>query len=62
MAAHMPSRALGVATTSSPNCLAEETEGEMPMIKEVRCLPHTDVRLLCRTGAGRSWSSRGAGR
>jgi hypothetical protein len=39
-------RPLGVATTSSPSCSTEETEGEMPMIKEVRCLPHTEVRQL----------------
>ena len=32
MTAHMPSRALGVATRSSPNCSTEETEGEMAMI------------------------------
>jgi hypothetical protein len=66
MTAHMPSRALGVATTSSPSCSAEETEGEMAMIKEVRCLPHTEVRhLMRRTGAGRSfgiWPSYGVGR
>ena len=59
-------RPLGVATTSSPSCSIEETEGEMAMIKEVRCLPHTEVRhLLRRTGAGRSsgnWPSRGVGR
>lgn len=36
MTAHMPSRALGVATTSSTSCSTEETEVEMPMIKEVR--------------------------
>ena len=55
-------RSLGVATTSSPSCSIEETEGEMAMIKEVRCLPHTEVRhLLRRTGAGRSWPSRGVG-
>ena len=32
MTAHKPSRSLGVATTSSPSCSAEETEGEMAMI------------------------------
>lgn len=55
-----------VATTSSPSCSSEETEGEMAMIKEVRCPPHTEVRhLLRRTGAGRSfgnWPSRGVAR
>ena len=59
-------RSLGVATTSSSSCSIEETDGEMAMIKEVRCLPHTEVRhLLRRTGAGRSfgnWPSRGVGR
>ena len=58
-------RSLGVATTSSPSCSIKETKGEMAMIKEVRCLPHTEVRhLLRRTGAGRSfgnWPSPGCG-
>jgi hypothetical protein len=56
-------RSLGVATTSSPSCSIEETEGEMAMFKEVRCLQDTEVRhLLRRNGAGRSWPSRGVGR
>ena len=46
MTAHMPSRALGVATTSSPSCSAEETEGEMAMIN-----PETETGRLLRKAA-----------
>ena len=46
MTAHMPSRALGVATTSSPSCSAEETEGEVAMIN-----PETPTGRLLREAA-----------
>jgi hypothetical protein len=46
MTAHMPSRSLGVATTSSPNCSAEETEGEVAMIN-----PETPTGRLLRQAA-----------
>ena len=46
MTAHRPSRALGVATRSSPNCSTEETEGEMAMIN-----PETETGQLMRKAA-----------
>ncbi len=46
MTAHMPSRALGVATRSSPSCSAEETEGEVSMIN-----PETETGRLLRNTA-----------
>ena len=46
MTAHMPSRALGVATRSSPNCSTEETEGEMAMISS-----ETETGRLLRKAA-----------
>jgi len=46
MTAHMPSRALGVATTSSPSCSDEETEGEMAMISS-----ETETGRLLRKAA-----------
>jgi hypothetical protein len=46
MTAHMPSRSLGVATTSSPSCSAEETEGEVAMIN-----PETPTGRLLRQAA-----------
>ena len=46
MTAHKPSRALGVATTSSPSCSAEETEGEMVMINS-----ETETGRLLRKAA-----------
>ena len=46
MTAHMPSRALGVATRSSPSCSTEETEGEMAMIN-----PETQTSRLLRKAA-----------
>jgi len=46
MTAHMPSRALGVATRSSPSCSTEETEGEMAMISS-----ETETGRLLRKAA-----------
>jgi hypothetical protein len=46
MTAHMPSRALGVATRSSPSCSAEETKGEVSMIN-----PETPTGRLLRKAA-----------
>ena len=46
MTAHRPSRALGVATRSSPSCSTEETEGEMAMISS-----ETETGRLLRKAA-----------